>query len=181
MKSLLKFSICLTILTAWSSFAEAKKRYRKRHHKLQTNIWLSLDNEFSFNKGSHLLVNYARNLGNLELGGLVGFIPDEGENAMDFNIGQWGLSAGGLVEWNIFKNKRRINWVPAVGLKVIYIQTNDPLVHLVPYFASKHFISTRTSLNIEVNSPWQVWEWSSEFQDLFQGVSFSLAYAYYFH
>ena len=181
MKSLLNLSMCFVVLLAWSSFAEGKKRYRKRHHKVQTNAWFSWDNEFAFNNGSHLLVNYARNWGHLEAGALMGLMPSQGQKIMDFNIGEWGFSVGGLVEWNILKNKRRINWVPAVGLKVIYIQQETPWVHLVPYFASKHFISTRTSLNIELESPWQVWEWSSDFNDLFQGFRFSLAYAYYFH
>ena len=180
MKCIIRFGLCVVFLLVWSSFAEGKKRYRKRHHKVQMNGWLAFNNDFELIDNSHILLNYARNWGNFEAGALFGFIPENDQKVTDFDIAHWGLSAGALAEWNFLKNKRRINWVPAIGLKILYIQQQKGLVQAIPYLVSKHFISTRTSINIELNYPLQVWEFdASDFY--WQGFSLSVGYAYYFH
>ena len=166
-----------------------KRLYKKRHHKVQINAGhLQISNEMSLT-GS-LVGSYSRNFGHFEIGALLGF-----SNVTEFNFSEIGQAMetlnpriGLVFEGNFIKNKRRNNWIPSGGLKIIYVFNEHEFgrgsdrskgLYANLFLSSKHFISSRTSINIELEYPLKVWEWDTE--DIWKGLDPSIAYAYYFH
>ena len=163
------------------SHSFAQKRYKQRNHKLQINANLNLlqDGDI-FGEGNLVQINYARNFKVAEVGVIAGFKPEEGASFID--IPSLGLHVGLLGEFNFLPNKRRVNWVPAFGLKVILYQDNAPEFYVNPYLVSKHFISTRTSINVELEYPIFLLEGVEFITDRFwNGIQLRVGYAYYFH
>ena len=160
-----------------------KRHYKKRNNKVQINAGnLMFSNEFDMSGSVYF--SYARNFGHFEVGGLLGLNPDiniwnfiTGESGAEFK--DLGLQIGIILEGNFIKNKRRNNWIPSGGLKLIYTKRRNNEFYVNPFLSSKHFISSRTSINIELEYPLQVWEWNTD--EIWRGFGFSAAYAYYFH
>ncbi len=183
----MKFIYILLALFVFSVQAETmqKRLYKKRHNKVQITAGnLMFSNEFDMS-GS-VYVSYARNFGYFEVGGLLGLNPDiniwhfiTGESGEEFK--DLGLQIGIILEGNFIENKRRNNWIPSGGFKLIYTKRRDNEFYVNPFLSSKHFISSRTSINIELEYPLQVWEWGSPGENLVQGFKILGAYAYYFH
>ena len=165
-----------------------KRLYKKRHNKVQINAGnLKFNNHMSI--GGNIQVSYSRNFGYFEIGALLGH-SDISLNLyrLENLLEGLGLQAGLVFEGNFIKNKRRNNWIPSGGLKVIYMakeyrfeegDRRDAGIYVHPFLSSKHFISSRTSINMELEWPIKVWEW--EMSALWRGLDFSFAYAYYFH
>lgn len=187
----MKFIYILLALFVFSLQAEEtmqKRLYKKRHNKVQINAGnLQFNNNISIS--GDVLVSYSRNFGYFEVGALLGFSNIE---INLFEIGDkvlegLGLKAGLVVEGNFIKNKRRNNWIPSGGLKFIYMASEQKFdgddreegFYINPFFSSKHFISSRTAINLELEYPLKVWEWDTE--EIWRGLDFSVAYAYYFH
>ena len=159
-------------LLVFSSHGQTRKRYKQRNHKLQANVDVGVNPEV---KGT-LNLSYARNWGYFELGGFAEALIDDLEFSR-FDMDNLGLKIGLSFEGNFIKNKRRNNWIPSGGLKVSWMPMSD--VFISPYLVSKFFISSRTSLNLELAWPIQVMDrfklWSDD------GVQLLFGYAYYFH
>ena len=174
--------IILAIFSLNTFFVHAetmqKRQYRKRHHKLQINATsLSFSKQFDANGAVDLA--YAYNFGYFETGVLLGLKPEEEIELYELknDYKKIKLSFGFNFEGNFIENKRRNNWIPSLGLKVYYLLGNGAFVQ--PYVSSKHFVSSRTSINIELAVPLQVWEW--DLKNIYDGFHFSVGYAYYFH
>lgn len=186
MRYLFRFiTLSMVVLGLSHSFAQTQKRYKKRNHKLQLNVALDLLEDGNLlSEKSIIRFDYARNFGRFEVGALLGLSPSEELGSGDLlNIPRLGLHAGVLAEVNFIENKRRVNWVPAFGIKVIYYQAVNPIFHVNPYLVSKHFISTRTSINLELEYPWPIFEGGRDLipEGFWNGLKFNVAYAYYFH
>lgn len=182
--------ILLTTLFVLSLQAETmqKRLYKKRHNKVQINA-----GQLKFSNNMNIIgdiqVSYSRNFGFFELGVLLGHSPIELDlTNMNDLLKDLGLYAGLVFEGNFIKNKRRKNWIPSGGLKFIWMASETKFksgddrkegVYVHPFLSSKHFISSRTSINLELEYPMKVWEF--DMGDLWRGLDFSFAYAYYFH
>lgn len=187
----MKFIYVLLALFVFSLQAEEtmqKRLYKKRHNKVQINAGnLQFNNNMDIS--GNIQVSYSRNFGFFEVGALLGF------SSIELNLFEpkdimegLGLKAGIVVEGNFIKNKRRNNWIPSGGLKLIYMAREHEFdrgderkegFYVQPFLSSKHFISSRTSINMELEYPLKVWEWDME--EIWRGLDFSVAYAYYFH
>ena len=171
-------SLALLFIIEAQSETMQKRRYKKRHHKVQIGAGnLNFSNEFD--AFGDIKVNYAYNWGHFELGVLFGLSPDLNLFNDITEFDKMGLLSGLSFEGNFIKNKRRNNWIPSGGLKVYYMLSRDSGLWTELFLSSKHFISSRTSINIELGYPLQVWEWDSS--RLFTGFNLDFAYAYYFH
>ena len=156
-----------------------KRQYRKRHHKLQINA-TSLNFTKKFEASGSVDIAYAYNFGYFELGVLFGLSPDNASVfPTKFEFKKLNPTIGFNIEGNFIKNKRRNNWIPSAGLKAIYAYTGKSNIRVSPYLSSKHFVSSRTSINVEIGVPLKVYDW--DLGELFQSVRFSVGYAYYFH
>ena len=165
-----------------------KRLYKKRHNKVQINA-----GQLKFSNNMNIIgdiqVSYSRNFGFFEIGALLGHSPIELDlTDMGSLLENLGFYAGLVFEGNFIKNKRRNNWVPSGGLKLIYMASESEFksgddrkegFYVHPFLSSKHFISSRTSINLELEYPLKVWEW--DMGELWRGLDFSFAYAYYFH
>jgi len=191
----MKFICILLALFVFSLQAQEtvqKRLYKKRHNKVQINAGnLQFNNNRSIS--GNILVGYSRNFGYFEAGFLLGFsnirltLFAEQGNILD--VDNLGFKAGLVFEGNFIKNKRRNNWIPSGGLKLIYMASKHDFhrgdnrqegFYVQPFLSSKHFISSRTSINMELEWPLKVWEWR-DIGELWRGLDFSVAYAYYFH
>ncbi len=174
--------VILAIFSLNTFFLQAetmqKRQYRKRHHKIQINA-SSLRFGRSFDVSGLVDVGYAYNSGYFEIGGILGLNPD-------FNL--WNIAseyedinvfAGLSFEGNFIRNKRRNHWIPSIGLKVYGLYDRSFNIFVSPFLSSKHFVSSRTSINVEVSFPLKVWDWNLD--DLYDGFGLSVGYAYYFH
>jgi len=185
----MKFVYILLALFVFSSQAQEtmqKRLYKKRHNKVQINAG-NLQFSPSMDLSGDIDARYSRNFGYFELGVLLGFSNIK-LNFSQFEMEGLGLKLGGVVEGNFIKNKRRNNLIPSGGLKILYMfsehdfqdsRSREKGFYVNPFLSSKHFISSRTSINMELEYPLKVWEWNTE--DLWVGLDFSVAYAYYFH
>ena len=181
--------ILLTLFFVFSVQAETmqKRLYKKRNNKVQINAG-KLHFSETMDISGNLQASYSRNFGHFEIGALLGF-SDMKLNLTDLDnvLKKSGLLAGLIIEGNFINNKRRSNWIPSGGLKIIYMASDlafdnkerDNGIYVNPFLSSKHFISSRTSINLELEWPVKVWEWDME--DLWRGLDFSFGYAYYFH
>ena len=188
----MKFIYILLALFVFSLQAQEtmqKRLYKKRHNKVQINAG-NLQFSDQMDISGSIQVSYSRNFGFFEVGALLGLAGIEvnlSEMEEDL-LSDLGLKAGLVFEGNFIKNKRRNNWIPSGGLKLIYMANKHNFTsgddrkkgfYAVPFFSSKHFISSRTSINMELEYPLKVWEWETE--EIWRGLDFSFAYAYYFH
>ena len=187
----MKFIYVLLVLFVFSLQAQEtmqKRLYKKRHNKVQINAG---DLKFSNNMviGGSAQASYSRNFGFFEIGALLGFSDITiSLTKLEDVLENLGLHAGLVFEGNFIKNKRRNNWIPSGGLKLVYMARDfnfaegddrEQGFYANPFVSSKHFISSRTSINLELEWPVKVWEWDTS--TIWRGVNFSFAYAYYFH
>ncbi|MDE0152076.1 MAG: hypothetical protein OXK80_06265 [Bdellovibrionales bacterium] len=187
----MKFIYILLALFVFSLQAEEtmqKRLYKKRHNKVQINAGnLAFNNNMDIS--GDVLVSYSRNFGYFEIGALLGFSNIEMNlTEIDNIMEDLGLTVGLIFEGNFIKNKRRNNWIPSGGLKLVYMAREYDFnrgddrkegFYVHPFLSSKHFISSRTSINLELEYPLKVWEWETD--EIWRGLNFTFAYAYYFH
>ena len=155
-----------------------KRQYRKRHHKVQINA-SSLTFSKKFDMEGVINVGYSYNFGLIEAGLIVGMQPDVSILEIASKLDDLNFLIGLNLEANIIRNKRRNNLIPAVGLKTYLLYDGDINIMVSPFASTKHFISSRTSINLEFAFPLQVFEF--DLSDLYSGFQVSVGYAYYFH
>lgn len=170
--------IFIIAIFLFNSQAQPRKRYKQRNHKLQTNAYFHLEDDKKIS--GMLNVSYAKNWGYFEIGGLLGLNPSRLE-LKKFLSTEWNPELAIFAEGNLFKNKRKQNWIPSLGLKISYMIPNNKVVYLSPYFVSKWFISYRTSLHLALEYPIGV-GWKNRLGiEWWNGVKILWGYAYYFH
>ena len=148
-------------------------RYRQRTHRVQVAAdvvpWSQNSNK---DKTLNLDLLYGYNFKRFELGPVLGLKGDF--NALEIEAGAWG-------EFNFIKNTRKKRVVPALGLKVSFLQErNDSNLLMSPYLSLKYFPASRTglvaSLNYDIQTPF-----NNFFKRRDMGVGISIAYVHYFH
>ena len=178
----MKFSyiIALAVFTL-SVHAETmqKRQYRKRHHKVQINS-SSLQFGKKFDVEGSVDVGYSYNFGHIEAGLVFGMKPDFNLIKIASELDDLNLLVGLNVEANFIRNKRRNNFIPAVGVKAYALYDGDVNFIVAPFVSSKHFISSRTSINLELGVPLNMLEVLNP-SKLYDSMQFSMGYAYYFH
>ena len=151
-------------------------RYRKRTHRVQVSVDASPWNKDS-DKNQFFDVDllYGYNAGFFELGPNIGLSsPGGGRIKLNLEVGIWG-------EFNMIKNTRKEEFVPAIGVKASFInmKNNNDLL-LSPYLSVKYFPASRTGLVLNLN-----YDIVTPFNNLFNktemGITVSLAYVHYFH
>ena len=155
-----------------------KKRYRYRNRTHRVQVAANIV-PWSQNSDKNLFIDldlmYGYNAGFFEIGPNLRFMsPGDGKIKVNLFAGLWG-------EFNIIKNTRKEQFVPALGLKANYVNMNNKhSLLLSPYLALKYFPASRTGLILNIN-----YEIVTPFDRLFSkmemGLAVSVAYAHYFH
>ncbi len=169
----------LIFIMCMSSFAQSKRRYRQRHNKLQVHFDMSFskpkDKDGSI--GGPFQLSYARNFEMFELGVFLDlYVSDLGLKFKDF-AKKVPLSVGVLGQFNFIKNKRKMDMIPSVGIKLGWQTGSNGGALVAPYLSGEYFLSSRTSLGLRIEYPLVVWE----FQGPFQGLNTLVNFSYYFH
>lgn len=161
-----------------SGMRKKRYRYRKRTHRVQVGADITPWNQ---EKDKNMLISldllYGYNAGMFEIGPNFSFTSEGGNSfaVKAIEAGLWG-------EFNIIKNTRKEQFVPAIGLKANYVNEgkNDNRLLLSPYLALKYFPASRTGLIMNIN-----YDIQTKFDELFKkmnmGINISLAYVHYFH
>ena len=161
-----------------SGMRKRRYRYRKRTHRVQVGADITPWNQ---ENDKNMLISldllYGYNAGMFEIGPNFSFMSKAGNSfaVKAIEAGLWG-------EFNIIKNTRKEQFVPAIGLKANYVNEgrNDNRLLLSPYLALKYFPASRTGLVMNISYDIQT-KIDQLFEKMNMGINISLAYAHYFH